>query len=1227
MRSGTHPMHTDTAHPFSPSRTMPRITHMTQRYACYRTVIPIIILLLVPAALSAQTYTISEFSINACSGGFLDSGGQGASGYQNNENLTSVICSDIPGESISLQWITANLSTAGTAPVDRIRIWDGDNTSAPLIGEYTGTQLQGQIVSASSTNPTGCLTVQFTSNNTGTGVFAASITCYTPCERPTAVAVMGEAAPALVCTGEVVQFNGSGSYAAPGYNIAQYTWVFDDGTTASGATATHSFDEPGEYIVQLNLVDDNNCVNSNLVDLQVLVSTTPSFQGTIQSQEFCFGATVDLDAVVAPTTWTALPEMNFGPPVQLPDLQGVPFTSEVTFTQFDPGQMLLNTNGLLSICASLEHTFIGDLIVSATCPNGQNVIFHQQNGGGTDLGQPGGVTCTEYCWSPTATNGTWVDNAGGGTLPSGTYESLNPMSGFVGCPLNGTWTFTVVDMWAADDGSMCDWQINFDPSLFPDLTEFTPILGSTIDSAGWSGPGVVIDPNDPLHATATPNTPGDYDFTFTVTDNFGCSYDTTVTITIAEPLAVEAGPDIILCNDPEPMAGEVEGGATANCSYTLTLYDSASDGWGGLIGQASVTVVVNGSSNNYTLAAGGQTSFSISVPLGATITISYSGATLLGNNFQNSFTLFNDQGNPVYQSGTSLAGPANGQHYSGTVTCGGGSGLTEYIWSPAAGLTDPTSLTTNVFVSTPTWFYLSAYPAGYPECASIDSVLVGPDPSIDAGEDATITLCASEPAFNMTGALNGTPDSGGTWTNSVGATVPALFNPLTGASGTYTHTVTSPNGCVATAELTITVIPASDPVCCGIPDAGLPAYSCDLTIALTATFGNTANVGTWTGPAGAVFADVHAAQTTVTLPAGGGGTHWFYWTETSAFCNTVDSVQMTLTDAIVPNLVGTDVLCFGYCDGAIVSNATGGNGGLQYAWSNGAAGNSSVTGLCPGQYQVVITDANGCTGTAALTITEPALLEIDAISSLPVTCSGDCDGEVQVMDATAVTYSYDGGVTWDPSPVNSGLCEGIHQVQIRDADGCLGVGTVTVTGPPPVVADFAWGPNPTTIENPYIEFLNTSTGAQHVYWDIAGLMTSGENEPSYTFDYKEPGVYEVCLVAWNFNNCRDSICKNVVIDDILFTYVPNAFTPDGDGHNDVFGMSVNIHVITKFEMMIYDRWGQLVYSATDTGKPWLGSYRNSGEVLATGVYAYRILYEIRGQETAKELMGHVTLLK
>src|SRR5690606_2856553 len=116
---------------------------------------------------------------------------------------------------ISLNFTTFTLSSAGIAPVDELFIYDGNSTSEPLIGSWTGSNSPG-IVSASFANPTGCLTVRFISNNTGTGVFSASVTCHTPCEPPTAVAVMSEAAPALICQGEPLGFDGSGSYAANG---------------------------------------------------------------------------------------------------------------------------------------------------------------------------------------------------------------------------------------------------------------------------------------------------------------------------------------------------------------------------------------------------------------------------------------------------------------------------------------------------------------------------------------------------------------------------------------------------------------------------------------------------------------------------------------------------------------------------------------------------------------------------------------------------------------------------------------------------------------------------------------------------------------------------------------------------------------------------------------------------------------------------------------------------
>lgn len=508
------------------------------------------------------SFTIDQPSITTCQASLQDTGGEPGGGYQNNENFTTTVCSDTPGLSISLDFSATpfTLSTEGSAPMDQLTIYDGDNTGAPVLGTWSGTDSPG-IVSASTSNASGCLTLTFTSNEVGTGRFAAFISCTVPCDHPTAAASMsaGSVLPVLACQDEVITFDGSASVAVGSANIVQYLWDFDDLTldSLSGSTASHSFSAPGEYVVQLYVTDNNDCTNLNRVDLQILVSTTPSFSATLISDTIlCQGAELVLNATgTAPTTWSAAPVVDFGDGIYIPDDQSQPFVSEITFTGFTPNATLTDISDLLSVCVTMEHSYMGDLVMFLTCPNGQSVTFHQQGGGGTFIGDAldpgdGPGTCLTYCWDPNATNGTFSENAAFGTTPNvqpstvstgnnvlvpGSYESVQPMSQLVGCPLNGTWFFTWNDLLGADDGYVCEWQVNFDPSLYPDLTEFTPDLGlSTSDSSFWSGPNVVVDPQDPLLAVASLNQAGAFEYVFTVTDNFGCTYDTTMTV-IVEP--------------------------------------------------------------------------------------------------------------------------------------------------------------------------------------------------------------------------------------------------------------------------------------------------------------------------------------------------------------------------------------------------------------------------------------------------------------------------------------------------------------------------------------------------------------------------------------------------------------------------------------------------------------------------------------------------------------------
>ncbi len=1185
-----------------------------------------------------QQYSITGGSANACAGVIEDSGGPSGE-YSDNETYVFTICPDVPGNVIYLTWFVFDLSTAGNND-DNLTIYDGDNTSATSLGTYTGTDLQNLIVSGTVFNVTGCLTLEWHSNNTGTGNFSCGFSCTTPCEHPLAAAVMSEPVPAWTCQGEAVQFNGSGSTAANGFTITEYLWDFDDGTldSTTGPIISHVFDQPGEHIVQLHLTDDNDCESLNLVDLQILVSTTPTFNGTTGDITTCLGDTVQLTGVVTPITWTGLPDANFGSGVLLPDDVGQPFESSLTFQQFGAGQTVTNTSDIESICVDMEHSFMGDLVLQVICPNGQSMILHQQGGGGTYIGgandndgfdpEPG--ECWHYCWSPDATNGTFFDNSTqggtpntilGGTPPSqalepGTYEPVQSFNNLVGCPLNGEWTFQSTDLWAADNGFICSWEINFNPTIIPDVTTFTPTFGADADSSYWSGPNIISTSANADTIRVHPVTPGSYDYVYTAIDNFGCTYDTTITVTINPPIFIDAGPDAVICNDPVQLGATIQGG-NVNCVWQLQLESQFGDGWGG----ASVTVNINGASQNYTMNGGLIITSNIPVQAGDVITISYTGSF---NDWENSYTLLDDQGNEIFSDGPS---PSAGVVWNGQATCDGLPPLT-WIWDPATGLSDPNIPDPTAQVVNETTFTLTAYPVGHPACATSDSLTVSLDPGLDPGNDTLAIICMSEPAFQLIDVLGGTPAAGGVWTDGNGNVVSSTtFHPLTDAADTFTYTVTTALGCVGSATLEIQLLPLNDPSCCGLIDAGPDSLICSLSYQLHATIAN-AGDGIWSGPADCVFSDPLDPMSTVTTNSG--GPRMLYWTEDDgATCHLVDSVTITFTVPVELQMALTDVVCFEACDGTATSLVTGGNGAIDHTWSNVPnAGNAvAVDSLCDGAYGLRVADVNGCADSTNFVIHQPPLLLIDAVDHVEPYCHGACDGSITIVDAEAVAYSFDGGTTFVPNSTKADLCTGTYDLVIKNAAGCLGITSITVPEPPEVMADFDYTPFPANINQPRITFNNLSENATHYEWRIDSLWTTTEQIPIYLFDERYPYTYEVCLTAFDNHQCPDTMCHDVVIEDVLFTYFPNAFTPDGNGFNETWGMVYNIPDVSDFELQVFDRWGQVVFASTDPAIQWNGSFQNGGgDVLKTDVYAWRTTFTLSSTHGRREYLGHVTLL-
>src|SRR5690606_37821432 len=162
------------------------------------------------------------------------------------------------------------------------------------------------------------------------------------------------------------------------------------------------------------------------------------------------------------------------------------------------------------------------------------------------------------------------------------------------------------------------------------------------------------------------------------------------------------------------------------------------------------------------------------------------------------------------------------------------------------------------------------------------------------------------------------------------------------------------------------------------------------------------------------------------------------------------TVTITEPDALLSNIITTDISCNGATNGSITLAPTGGVAPYTYLWSN-ADTSSSLTGLTGGAYSVTITDANGCTVTENATITDPAILTLSSTSQVDVTSYGGNDGSatVSVTGGTApYNYLWSNGAT---TATATGLIAGNYVVTITDANGCTISESFTIIQPIPLM--------------------------------------------------------------------------------------------------------------------------------------------------------------------------------
>jgi len=227
---------------------------------------------------------------------------------------------------------------------------------------------------------------------------------------------------------------------------------------------------------------------------------------------------------------------------------------------------------------------------------------------------------------------------------------------------------------------------------------------------------------------------------------------------------------------------------------------------------------------------------------------------------------------------------------------------------------------------------------------------------------------------------------------------------------------------------------------------------------------------------------------------------------------------------------------------------------------------------------------------------EPLEVEFEINTNYSDTFSGILF--VSDTDSIALSNLY-GRIAIRPAPLASGIYT--PSFQFISQLGCTAVSQndPTITVHPKPTASFSFTPEEPDLDNNTVQFRNLSQGATSYLWNISPFGTSTDFEPK--FSYTDSGFHPVQLIAISDQDCSDTTEGQVYIRTNYRVFLPNAFSPNGDGLNDIF--QPNMRGFSQSVFRIYNRWGELIFQTTDnTG--WDGTYR--GQPVQEGVYMFTL---------------------
>ncbi len=544
------------------------------------------------------------------------------------------------------------------------------------------------------------------------------------------------------------------------------------------------------------------------------------------------------------------------------------------------------------------------------------------------------------------------------------------------------------------------------------------------------------------------------------------------------------------------------------------------------------------------------------------------------------------------------------------------------------------------------------------EATALTATAIGETINCDGGSDGDITLTVND----------GTPPYSYLWSNGLN-----VQNPSGLGIGTYVVTVTDINGCTISASADITSPPVLSAVltgqgvtCFGSTDAAATATASGGTPPYTYLWDNNET----TNSASALSAGLHFLTITdannctlietvaigspaplipiissapvscfggtdgsATVNASGGtAPYTFTWNTTPPQVGTTitdlpaGTVQVVIVDAngcdlppinvtvtqpaeaLTAIIDPVDPFCNGGSDGAATVVPDGGVPSYTYQWSNGVFGQTAFD-LDAGNYTVTVTDGNGCTFTTSATLSEPTPITA-TFSTEDNLCYGDERGAILIESASGgippYAYSID-GETFVPSNYFGGLGADNYTIYVQDANGCESTFPTSITEPFELLVDLGADITIELTDEPIL-FAQTNTTDSLTYtWTPSTGLTCDTDCPYTVVQTFEPMTYTV--IVTNENGCTASDEIKVMIDKKRNIFVPNIFSPNGDGDNDTFLVYGGKGVEQIRLFTVYDRWGELLFEAknfqpNDELYGWDGTLRSKS--MNNGVFVYYV---------------------